>query len=975
MTHSSKLRSRGWPPFVLCLVSACGIALAARVTAAPASAANESVAPTQSVEPLLKRARGTQLTESVPAPETVLGFTPGERPVRHHEAVAYYEALASTSDRVKIRDYGRTSEGRRLFVVIVSAPENLARLETIQSQKRQLGDEAPAEGTARSLIANLPATAWMGYGIHGDEISGPDAAIELAYRLAAGTDEGTQKLLRNVIVHLDPMFNADGRERSLAHTSAFRRLTPNEDTQDLSHFAFWPSGRGNHYLFDLNRDALYTVQQEARSRVAAILDARPQFMIDAHEMESDHTFLFAVPAEPLNPLLPASVHQSWRELAADHAAAFDRDGTSYYSRSWNEDFYPGYFDIWPAYLGAVPMIYEQAATAGTTLKLPNGLRRSYAESVEHQLRSSLANLQTVANGREAFLSRWAQERRKASQGGGSARQAWLILPGDAYKTKQAATTLRAQGLTVEVLRSAVKASDLHSTWDAEGRSLSLPAGTLLVRAAQPLGALAHNLLDLHVPMPADFLKHERRGLDLDGNSLLYDTTAWSLPHAYAADVLWSGRVPAGDWRVLNDASEAVAAAPEVVDGRYGYLYRDPSLFATARLLERGVKVRVARKPFTQGGASYERGTFLIRNDDQESAVIEALRAEQKVSGASFVALGSARILEGPDLGDEAFQLLTAPRIAVIAGAGTESLNVGAMMHLFDSSIGVPFTLLDLDRLGDADLSGYNVIVMPDVDDEGTVAALLKADRLDALKRWVEGGGTLVALRGGADVLAGSGWTTSKLRQDVIEKYPPLMFGRTAEAVFAQDFVRAAGASGLDAPASAKDEGTTLPVISPAAQPFLNATAAKPFVFPATAPTLEKWLEGAPAADALKAEAGRLLRRYLPHGSYLSVELKPTHWLAFGVPSRIPSMFRESEALIADGDVEAIGRYAEPRRLALSGLVWPEAVGYIAGTAHLVREKHGAGQVILFANDPVFRGYSLGTQRLFLNATVLGPAFR
>lgn len=920
-------------------------------------------------------AREGKFASGIPIPEKVLGFTPGERPVRHHEAMAYYEALAAASDRVTLRDYGRTSGGRRLIVLTFSAPQNLARLETIHSQLRRLGDEAPSEAAAREIISDLPATTWMGYGIHGDEISGPDAAIELAYRLAASEDESIVRLLRNLVINVDPMFNADGRERALSHTLAFGRLTANEDRQDLSHSPFWPGGRGNHYFFDLNRDAMYTVQQEARSRVAAIVDARPQFMIDAHEMESDHTFLFAVPAEPLNPHLPASVHRSWQEFAADHAAAFDRDGTSFYSRAWNEDFYPGYFDIWPAYSGAVPMIYEQGSTAGSTLELPNGSRRTYAESVEHQLRSSLANLATAANNRQALLDRWSQERRAASQGGSSPRRAWVILPDDQYKLRQAAATLLAQGMRVELLQSATKASDLHSVWDSEGRSITLPAGTLLVRAAQPLGALAHNLFDVHVPMPADFLRRERRRLDLGGETLLYDTTAWSLPHAFGANVYWSGRVPAGEWRQVGSVSDVEPARDEFREGRYGYLYKDPSLFVTARLLQKGVKVRVARDPFTQNSVRYERGTLLVRNDDQARSVVEVLRDEQKANGAGFVALDSGRILDGPDLGDERFHLLIAPKIAVIAGAGTESLNVGAMMHLFDASIGVPFTLLDLAGLGESGLTSYNVLVLPDVGDSDTVVALLKAGRLDALKHWVEGGGTLIALRGGAQALATAGLTTTKLRQDVIDKYPPLVFGRSADSVMAQDFVRAAGAARLDAPGDASDEGTTVPVISRAAQAFLTSTSAKPFVFPSAPPTLEQWLEGTPGAEGLKPELGRLLRRYLPRGAYLSVDLKPTHWLASGVSARLPAMFRESETLIADAGTEVVGRYGEPRELAMSGLVWPEAVGYIAGTAQLVREKHGAGQVILFAGDPVFRGYSLGTQRLFLNATVLGPAFK
>lgn len=910
---------------------------------------------------------------SVPVPEKVLGFAPGARPARYHEALTYYEALAAASNRVHLRDYGRTSGGRRLFTVTISAPENLAKLEAIHGGLRQLGGGTLEAAAAHRLISGLPAIAWMGYGIHGSEISGPDAALELAYRLIAGEGEDVQSLLRNLVIHIDPMFNADGRERTLGHIQSFSRRTGSENPADLAHDPFWPQGRGNHYLFDLNRDALYTVQQESRARVAAIQEASPQLVIDAHEMGPDNTFLFAVPAEPFNPLLPASVHESWKVFARDHAAAFDRDGTSFYTRSWNEVFFPGYFDIWPAYQGAVPIIYEQAATRGTTVRLSNGLRRGYAEGVEHQLRSSLASLQTAAQNRELLLSRWWEVRRSATLNSSAAQRAWLLLPGDSYKLQQAASTLLAQGLAVERLQRAVKASGLHTMWGAEARSMELPAGTLLVRASQPLGALAHNLLDLHVSMPPDFLQKERKSLDSGGGSKLYDTTAWSLPHAFGANFLWTGAVPSGEWVGVASVDDARDAAPPFSEGRYGYLYRDPSLFVTARLLQKGVQIRVAQEPLVHEGVRFEAGALLIRNDDQAQSVIEHLREQQQAGTAQFIAVDSARILDGPDLGDRTFQLLRTPRIAVLGGLGFVDASVGAVVHLLDVSIGMPFTLLDIARLSGDGLREFDVMVIPDVAEQRTVLALLNAGRLQAVRQWVENGGTLIALRGGANALAAAGLTVAKLRQEVIEKYPPLMFGRSANSVISQDFIRAAGAVS-DAVIREKNGAVTLPVIAPAARPFLKGGVSEGFKFPAAAPSLDKWLVDVPAAESLRVNAGQLLRRYLPRGAYLSVELRPDHWMTLDVPKRLPSMFREPEAWIADTGSETVGRYDEPTQLVLSGLVWPEAVGYIANTAHLIREGHGMGQLLLFANDPLFRGYSLGTQRLFMNAAIFGPAF-
>jgi len=87
------------------------------------------------------------------------------------------------------------------------------------------------------------------------------------------------------------------------------------------------------------------------------------------------------------------------------------------------------------------------------------------------------------------------------------------------------------------------------------------------------------------------------------------------------------------------------------------------------------------------------------------------------------------------------------------------------------------------------------------------------------------------------------------------------------------------------------------------------------------------------------------------------------------------LFREQDALIAPvrGELELVGCYADVRSLMMSGLVWPEATGDIAGTAWLARQELSDGQWIAFAGNPVFRGDSLGTERLFLNAVLMGSA--
>ncbi len=895
--------------------------------------------------------------------ETSQVFDPGRGPgpLSDHELRAAFAALARTSGRVRHREYGVTAGGRPLFALTISNPANLARLPEIERGLRVL--ESARETEVSRLIADLPATVWIGCGIHGDEISGPDAALALARRLATATDSETLGWLDALVIHIDPLVNPEGRERLLAHTRAYSRRRGPVDPQDIFHNAFWPEGRGNHYLFDLNRDAVFTVQPESRARVAAVTAAMPQLYVDIHEMAADDTYLFAVPAEPLNPHLPAAVHESWRDVGADHAAEFDRDGTSYYTRAWNEVFYPGFFDVWPAYHGAVPILYEQSATNGGSVRLPNGRVRTWQEAIESQLRSARANLSTAARMKGELLARW----RHARQPPAGARRTWIVASDDRGKLREVERVLRAQGIQLSKLAAALEIDGLRDAWDEEPKRVRLGAGSLSVSTAQPLGRLVANLFDFHVPCAREFLERERRGLDLGGRTALFDVTAWSLPFAFGLDAWWTQGEVAGEWRSIDEPSappRAVKSTVAPLRARYGHLLRDPSLHAAARLLARGVRLRVTREELRLGNQTFAPGTLLLRGDDQTADFHAALEEEIARGDALVVPVDSARVLEGPDLGGRDFPLLRAPGIGLLTGAGFSAPGTGALWYLFDAAIGIDATLLDFARLESLDLSTYDVLLLPEALDAAWCARELAGVHGARLRSWMDNGGTLVALGKSSQALAAAGFGSALLRSASLDRYPPALLGCASRGALDGDF---ATATGFDE--SPKPAEVTRPVIGRGALAF--AGDAPSFSFPGQ-------VDSPAACSPLP---GARLQRYLPRGAYLATDLHPAHWLRYGAggesrPDRLAVICRESDALLAAApSLDIVARYAAPRELALSGLVWPEAVGYLAGTAYLTREKLGAGQLIAFSGDPVFRGYSLGTQRLLLNAVVFGPGFR
>lgn len=905
---------------------------------------------------------GQQFDERVSTPGTFLGRDVGERPVRHGELLRYMRYLAETSDRARFAQYGTTPRGRALIKLTISDPANLGELAAIASRHRRIA--ADPEGNA-DLIERVPATVWMGYGIHGDELSSSDAALMLAYRLTAGEDSVIREIRRNLVVTLDPMYNPDGRARALGHIEAFLRSQPAEDHQDLAHRQFWPGGRGNHYLFDLNRDALVQVQAQSRSRVQAIYEANPQLLVDAHEMDRDDTYHFGVPNEPLNPHIPAQIHASWADFAVDHGAAFDAIGRSFYTRSWNEVFYPGFYEIWPTYFGVTAILYEQASTSGHAVRKSNGKLLDFRTAIANHFRSSMANLITAAEDRRSLLRRWAQVQSAAARGAFTGEQeSWIVLPDDTYKYREILRILLSHGIEVQRLDESVEVDGLHSCWSADEQERLLPANSLRVDVGQPKASIVRNLFDYHVPMSNDFLTHEKRNLDLGLSSGLYDVGAWSVPLAFNASVFWSGSRIRGEWRPVESLRAAMPDRSPVSPGEYGYVYTDDSLHATARLLEEDVLVRLSRESFVHDGTRYPPGSLLVRNEDQGMEVLPLLNAEYLDGEIELVPVDSARILDGPDFGGDEYNLLSPQRIAILGGDGIAPESFGELWHLLDRRIGVPATLLDIDRLGSQDLSRYTALLLPDV--ERQREALLHGIGRGELERWVRDGGTLITLGNASLLAAEAGLISSRSRSGVIEDHPPLMIGRPVEDVMGEDFV------GL-ATDGAGDGDVLPPVIGPVAGNFADDPDRR-FDFTGRIKSLEEWSAGAALTDDQKMQLASRLRRYLPSGAYLRVDLKGKHFLNYAVGDKVPVLFKDADdVLVAGKDAELVARYAAPESLMMSGLVWPEATGYIAGTAYLVLEEVGRGKVISFATNPLYRGYSLGTARMFMNALLLENA--
>jgi hypothetical protein len=960
--------------------------------AAPAPAAGLGTMEGMPVEALFPEAR---FDPAIPTQRDVLGFEPGARPLRHDEILRYLRALDEASPRARLVEYARSYEGRELVYFAVGEPETIAALDSFREEHARRADP---RSTADNGAAK--AVAWIAYGIHGDELSSCDAAVAVAYRLVAGEDELAERLRRELVVLIDPLENPDGRDRFLAQTRSFAHATPNADPEDLSHTTVWPWGRGNHYLFDLNRDWFTMVQPESR-RSEVIASWRPQLVVDSHEMGSDDTYLFSPARHPFNPFLPPTL-EAWNDrMAADQAKALDRHGYPYYTREWNEEFFPGYGSSWASYSGAIGILYEMSGTEGTLVKNRVGRVRTYPQAVHHQTTSTIANLTTLAEHRTEVLDDYVASRRRAMT---PERVAAWVLPRGAHpeRTDRLAELLERQGVEVLAGRSAVAGATDTRT----GRAAQIPDGeAYLVRLDQPLSPLVHQLLDPHIPMNAEFFREEREYIERGKGSRLYDVTAWSLPFAYDVEAYWTKTLPASaGWtpaEIPPPAGELVPTASKpfgfVIDG-----ITDRSLPLLASLLADGIHVQVAEKPFKVAGHTWPRASLLVIAEGHPQGLPQRLAEAAKRYGVTIHAVPTAKAEDGPDLGGEYFKPLVAPRVGVWAGWPVSPSDFGALWHLFDQQLELRFNALDLGRFDGIDLARYNVLIFPPAFGEGYRAAI-GDDGVKRLRSWIEAGGTAIGIGSGTEFLASKDLelTRTRLRSEALEQFPPVVLGPSAERAeragpFRAAGVRAPASEDEDEAKAGKDQGKgkkkpakaaaakepaspydVAPILGDGARPFAEGHDQGTPV-DMTPVDLAEWIGPllAPGKDEPELEdlerADERLRAFSPQGAFLRVELDPEAWLGWGLGTELPALAMASDTLVAESPVDVAARFADLPRLHLGGLLWPEAAGRLARTAYATRESKGNGQIVLFLERPEFRGVTLGTRRLLVNAVLYGP---
>jgi hypothetical protein len=736
------------------------VLVATLVLAAPALGAQHAFSPANAT-----------YDPAVPTPRSVLGWEVGDRFTPHHLMMRYVERVAGASDRVRVDTVAHTFEGRELLAIYVSSAANLARLDAIATDAASVAGAAGAADAA-AAVERLPAIAWLGFTVHGDEASGVEAAIALLYQLAAGQDAETRLILDSALVIIDPVQNPDGHERHVQDVMRRRAATAlPTGSEAMIHNNTWPGARTSHYLFDLNRDWFVLSHPETRGRNATFRRFWPHVAVDVHEMGSNSTYFFAPPMEPVNKNVHESIHRWWDIFAAANAEAFDANGWSFFRREGYDEFYPGYGVSWPILTGAVGMTYEQASSEGGAIRRSDGTILTLRDAASHHYAASWATILTTAQRARERVRDYARFRRSAVLDAQRAPMRGVVFARDAQgRADTLAVRLRENGIAVAPVSAGAALTGATSYEGGRAGGARLELGGYWVDFAQPQGRLARALLEPDAQLDSTFIAEELERRRTGRSDRFYDVTAWSLPMAYRLRAWHLATPPAGAGEASADpASTPAPPAAAPARARYAYAFEagsESALRMLAALLADSVRVWYAPHAFRSGDHDFPRGAFLVRVAGNDSSVHETVRRHAQRSGASVASISSSAVDAGTDLGSNSVFFVRPPRVALVGGDPISGYSHGFAWFALDQRLGYPATTVHASLLGTAALDDYDVIVLPSVS-SGALDRTLGDGGRQRLASWVRDGGTLVTIDGATAWLATerSGLSRFRLRRD------------------------------------------------------------------------------------------------------------------------------------------------------------------------------------------------------------------
>tara|TARA_R110000782_G_scaffold12913_5_gene38269 strand:+ start:14723 stop:17524 length:2802 start_codon:yes stop_codon:yes gene_type:complete len=864
-------------------------------------------------------------SDAVPSPESFLGYATGERFTRHHDTVAYVRALAESSDRAVYLPYGRTNQHRELGILTVSSPANIARLDEILERNRSLSrpGETDADGAA-AVARDNPAVMWLSFNVHGNEASCTEAAQQLAYTLVASTNREIADLLERVVVVIDPCLNPDGRSRYVHWYEQVVGANPDPDGAAREHHEPWPSGRANHYLFDLNRDWIWGTQRESRARMAMYRRYMPQVHVDYHEQGMHAPYFMGAGDTPYNANIPAESKEWFDRLGRASAGAFDRAGLPYATKERFDYLYPGYGKVTPVYHGAISLLTEQGGHGRAGLSIDvlaegaPGYNLSLRDRARNHFITAMAYVEHTAAHRAEQIERFARFFRESSERAQGHVAGFVIAANnDPDKLARVWDLCAAHGIEIRRLtRDAEMAGPLvrgyFPPFVSDADSVTIEQDAWYIPAAQPMGRLAQTLFE------RDTVVEDRD---------TYDITSWSFPVMLGLDAFEVGApLPPADLEPLAayqpHADRALSDRP-TLESAYAFFvdsdqHRFPEVLATAS--EMGIFARLTESEIELApGTIVPAGSLLVLPSRNDKDTLGLFVGRLWGKGFDMHASDTGYPVRGPAIGNSGNRRFIPASVVLASGPAFSSLSFGHTWHLLDRVSPTEHSVVNLEDFGSVDWARTNVLVLP----SGRMSAL-SGSNLDALKSWLRAGGTVVALSGSAT------WASSEL-------------------------------VGLEREQNVKPE-EELPELA----------------WDTTDRTPSEKLHTLTYAQ----REARGIDRRVP-GVLLAAEIDTTHPLAAGLDPLVGfHMFSGSPLPVGDSGY-VLARFAEfapredadPRSLAprIGGSISAANLHTLSGQPAVTHHRVGRGNVICFASDPTNRGLNHAGMRLLLHAIHLGPS--
>jgi len=472
-----------------------------------------------------------------PSPEKFFGFRMGaDRELADWpEIERYFTAVSGASDRVKLVDAGTSTEGRHIIAAIVSAPENIKRLDAIRDANQRLADpRALGEAEAARLAAEHKVVVAIGASIHSSEIGATQMANELLHELATATDARTLAVLRDLVVIILPSLNPDGHAIVV---DWYRKTkgTPFEGGQ-------MPWLYHKYAGHDINRDAFMMNMAESRALARFFYTQwHPQVFLAMHQMGPRGARMFVPPNyEPVHPNYDPLI---WREAAVlGQAMALElerRDRAGVLSYALFDYYWPGYEDSAPLGHNTVCLLTEVASARLATpqnvapgdltgggpgfpayapqVTFPNpwaGGTWRLRDIVDYELDAVRGLLTSAVAYRQQLAEGFYRMGKRAVERGATSPPYAFLIPPEQRDPNAAAKLI---DLLCDGSVEVQQAQEPFRVGEA-----TYPAGTAIVLMAQPFRAYVKTLLEKQV-YPV------RRLARAAGPERPYDVAGWTLP--------------------------------------------------------------------------------------------------------------------------------------------------------------------------------------------------------------------------------------------------------------------------------------------------------------------------------------------------------------------------------------------------------------------------------------------------------------